>query len=395
SRENMKILMLAQFLSPTRGGGEVMFYQLAHGLMYRGHEIYVIKHKILNSDEDNIGRFGKITIYDIYPPIEHKGGLPASIIQNLLYVINAIRYGIKIIRKESINLIHANNYSPILAGWLLSKITRRPLLVTIHDTTLTYKGEFWKKWMKQFGRLSMVKALIGHIFELLTIKISENIHTVSETSKNDILQLKYGNKKIYVIPNALNLKFYAGNDNVEYRNEVVFIGRLVFYKNLEVVLEALSCIFNHNFKFIVIGDGPMREYWQKLANNLSILDKVEFRGYVSHEEKREILRKASVLVLPSLFEGFGMVILEAWAYKKPIIVANVPPLNQIVTHYKNGFVADPFNPKEWAKYILLTINNTKLAEKLGMDGYKKLIKEYNIDSWIDEFEKLYKQLLIE
>jgi len=187
----------------------------------------------------------------------------------------------------------------------------------------------------------------------------------------------------------LDLRLYPGNDNVEYENEIVFIGRLVFYKNLEVVLKALKYMSSQDVKLTVIGDGPMKKHWQKLAEDLEITDKVEFKGYVPHEEKIKILRRASALVLPSLFEGFGIVILEAWAYKKPVIVSNTPPLNQIVEHGKDGIIVDLFKTEEWAKYISLLINNKELAKELGLNGYSKLIKNYNIVNWATRFEKLY------
>ncbi len=389
--------MLVQFQSSTRGGGEVMFNQLAHELANRGHEIHVIKHRMLGSNERdiNISNSERVIFYDIFPPVEHKGGLPATVIHNLLYVLNAVRRGVKIVRKRSVNLIHANSYSPILAGWLISKITKRPLLVTIHDVGSIHGMIFWERWMRQFGRLSTLKALIGYAFELLSIKLSKNIHTVSETSKKDILQIGFKNKNIYVIPNSLDLRLYPGNDNVEYENEIVFIGRLVFYKNLEVVLKALKCMSSQDVKLTVIGDGPMKKHWQKLAEDLGITDKVEFKGYVPHEEKIKILRRASALVLPSLFEGFGIVILEAWAYKKPVIVANTPPLNRIVEHGKNGFIIDPFKPEELSAYILLLINDKERAKIIGLNGYKKLMERYTITDWIVKFEKLYKKLIAE
>ncbi|MEM2793435.1 MAG: glycosyltransferase family 4 protein, partial [Candidatus Methanomethylicia archaeon] len=126
---------------------------------------------------------------------------------------------------------------------------------------------------------------------------------------------------------------------------------------------------------------------------LGIMDKVEFKGHTSHEEKIEILRRASALVLPSLFEGFGMVILEAWAYKKPVIVADLPPLNQIVEHGRDGFIVNPFKPEEWMKYILLLTSNKEFAKELGFNGYSKLVEKYNIRNWITRFERLYKELI--
>jgi len=390
----MNILLLTQFFSPTRGGGEIMFYQLADRLAKRGHKVFVIKHKMLSSDSlrDNLNNLpSNVIICEINPAVEHKGGLPAGILQNILYVLNSIKTGLRVIKRNRIDIIHCNNYSPVFAGWLLSKLADIPLLVTIHDVASLYGYNFWKKWMQQFGRFSRIKAFIGYVSELLTIKLSRNIHTVSETSKRDILQF---NTKcnVYVIPNSLSLEHYKpkSEDLIEYGDFIVFIGRLVYYKHLEVVIEALRILRNKcNVKLLVLGDGPMRRYWESLAERYNLKDIIEFKGYVPHEEKLYYLSKCRALVLPSTFEGFGMVVLEAWALRKPVIVANVEPLNRIVEHGSDGFVVEENLPATWAEYIHLLMSSKELSKQLGDKGYRKLLERYNMDKHANEMEKLY------
>jgi len=395
----MNILFLTQFFSPTRGGGEIMFYQLADQLARKGHKVFVIKHKVLFSDpsRDNLNIMpSNVIVYEIDPAVEHKGGLPAGILQNILYVFNSIKTVLRIIKRNQIDIIHCNTYSPVFAGWLLSKLASIPLLVTIHDVASLHGYNFWEKWMQQFGRFLRIKAFIGYISELLTIKLSKNIHTVSETSKRDILQF---NTKcnVYVIPNSLSLEHYKpkSEDLIEYGGFIVFIGRLVYYKHLEVVIEALRILRNKCIvKLVVLGDGPMRKYWESLAERYNLKDIIEFKGYVSHEEKLYYLSKCRALVLPSTFEGFGMVILEAWALRKPVIVADVEPLNRIVTHGVDGYVVKN-RPEIWAEHICLLTTNEELSKQMGNNGYKKLITKYNISKRVNELEKLYMRLIVE
>jgi glycosyltransferase involved in cell wall biosynthesis len=393
----VKILILTQFLNPTRGGGEVMFYQLADQLARRGHNVFIIKHKMMtpNLSEDDLGSLpSNVTVYEIDPAVEHKGGLPAGVLQNLRYLFNSIRTGLKIIKSNHVDVIHCNTYSPFFAGWFLSKLTGVPLLVTVHDVASLHGYDFWRRWMRQFGRLSKVKAFIGYVSELLTIKLNRNIHTVSETSKRDILSL---NPKchVYVIPNSLNLEYYKpmSEDEIEYRDFMVFIGRLVYYKHLEVVIEALKILRDKcNVKLVVLGDGPLRRDWENLVKRYGLRDVVEFKGYVSHKEKLYYLSKCRALVLPSTFEGFGIVILEAWAFKKPVIVTDVEPLNKIVEHRIDGYVAKNI-PKIWAEYIYILMANEELSRQIGNNGYRKLMMEYHIARHTNELEELYKKLV--
>jgi glycosyltransferase involved in cell wall biosynthesis len=391
----MKVLVLTQFFDSTRGGGENMFYQCVRQLGKRGHRIFVVRHKMLISDssKNNLDDLSSnIVLYDVEPAVEHKGGLPAGLFQNVLYVLNSIKTGLKIINNNRIDLIHCNNYSPVFAGLFLSKLTGVPLLVTIHDVASLHGYKFWMKWMEQFGGLPWIKALIGYVAELLTIKLSKNIHTVSETSKKDILSFN-SKCNVFVIPNSLDLEYYELREDITYGDFILFIGRLIFYKHLEIVIQALKLLKNRcAVRLVVLGDGPMRNKWEELVDKLDLKDMVEFKGYVPHRVKLYYLSKCRALVLPSIFEGFGMVILEAWAFKKPVMVADVEPLNKIVDHGLNGLVIDPFNIEEWAKYIATTIMDDFLVKKMGEEGYKKLQKEYNITRQCEEFEKLYERL---
>jgi len=392
----MKILMLTQFFSPTRGGGEVMFYQLANQLGKRGHKVFIIKHKILGSDksEDYLNLSSNVIIYEVNPTVIHKGGLPAGIFQNVLYVLNSIKTGLKIIKSNRVDVIHCNNYSPVFAGWLLSKLTGVPLLVTVHDVALLHGYNFWEKWMRQFGRLSWIKALIGYLSELLTIKLSRNIHTVSKTSKNDILSFN-SKSNIVIISNSLDFEHYKFDGNITYEDFILFIGRLVYYKHLEVVIEALKLLKNRcDVRLVVLGDGPMRSEWEGLVDRLNLKDRVEFKGYVSHKEKLHYLSKCRALLLPSIFEGFGIVVLEAWAFRKPVIVVDVEPLNKIVEHGSDGFVVEKNLPATWARYIYLLMSSEELSKQLGDKGYRKLIERYSMDKYVNEMEKLYTEIMV-
>jgi glycosyltransferase involved in cell wall biosynthesis len=391
----MNILIFTQFFNPTGGGGEVMFYQIAKQLGKKGHKVFVIKHKSSGLSWDRVQDLPlNVVVIEVNPPVIHRGGLPAGIVQNMLYILNSFRIGLKIVKNNYIDIIHCNTYSPLFVGWFLCKLTSIPLVVTIHDVASLHGYSFWKKWMEQFGRLSWLKALIAYIAELLVIKLSKNIHVVSETTKKDIL-LFNSKCNVLVIPNSLDLEHYKFGKDISYDGFILFIGRLVFYKHLEVVIEALKLLKNRcDVRLVVLGDGPMRSKWEELVDKLNLKDMVEFKGYVSHREKLYYLSRCRALVLPSIFEGFGMVILEAWALKKPVIVANVEPQNKIVTHGLDGYVVEN-KPEIWAKYIHLLIADEELCRQMGNNGYWKLMTQYNIDKQIDELEKLYMKLATE
>jgi len=124
----MNILLLSQFFSTSRGGGEYVFQLIAKKLVENNHKVWVITNKIRGEEYDE---FKNIKIKFVPPIITYKAGLPSGFSENIRYVYNAITEGRKIIKKEQIDLIHSNNFSPALAGSILSSITSKPHITTI------------------------------------------------------------------------------------------------------------------------------------------------------------------------------------------------------------------------------------------------------------------------
>ena len=119
----MKILLLSQFFSTTRGGGEYVFSLIAKNLSKNNHKVWIITNKISDEkyeDHENI------KLVFVPPTLEYKGGLPPKFVDNLRYSINAVKSGIKIIKNEKIDIIHSNNFAPALAGAILSYLSSKP-----------------------------------------------------------------------------------------------------------------------------------------------------------------------------------------------------------------------------------------------------------------------------
>lgn len=389
----MKVLFVTQLFDPTRGGGEVVFNLAAKELAKRDHTVYVLRHKV-RDEQPSENLSPNLEICDVDPTLDYAGGLPFNISQSLLYLFNAVRYGLKIVKDKEIDVIHANTYVPVFIGAFISKLTGRPLVITIHDVALMNGLSFWKRWMNQF-KASFLHSLVGYAAEFLTINTpADIIVTVSEASRDDILSVRK-NCSVFVIPNGLDVSLYKVQDSsIKYGDEVVFIGRAVYYKNLEVVLKAMKTVVqkNPNAKLIVIGTGPMTLSWKKLAIDYGVEKNVVFKGHVSEEEKINILERATSLVLPSIWEGFGMVLLEAWALKKPVIVARVRPLSDLVEHERDGFHAHPFEPAEWAEHLDVLLKNKNLAKQMGEAGYNKLVKNFTAEEAVRKLEILYREL---
>ncbi len=385
----MKVLLLSQFFSTTKGGGEHVFSVIADSLLNHQHKVWVITNRI----KDEIYPSHKnLKIVFVPPLIEYKGGLPPSFSDNLQYFFNATKNGLQIIKKEKIDVIHSNNFSPTLAGSFLSFLTSKPHITTIHDVFSLCGKDYWKKWGDQSG-VSAINVKLAPFFEKLMLKLKHDYtHTVSEATKDDLI--KFGEKRpIYVIHNAIINESMPNEDTNLL--QFVYVGRLVFYKNLEVIIKAINIVrkTQPKVKLLLIGGGPHKKSLDDLTKKLRLENNIIFKGYLTTEEKTKLIVSSNALLFPSLCEGFGLVILEAFSQNRPVLVSNVRPLSDIVSHGYTGFVLDPHDEKVWAAHILKLIKNPQESETMGMNGNALLKTKYSPDIMFEKILKMYNDVL--
>lgn len=385
----MNILLLSQFFSTTKGGGEYVFSLMAKSLSEKGHAVWIITNKITN---EVYPTQKNINFIFVPPLLKYKGGLPSGFYENITYVINTINKGLHIIKNEKIDIIHSNNFSPSLAGSILSTLSKTPHVTTIHDVFSLCGKNYWKLWGKQ-SNVSRINTYLAPFFEKMSINLKHNaIHTVSEATKDDLI--KFGAKKpIYVIPNSIETQNEERLQKIPL--QFIYIGRLVFYKNLEVVIKAVNILRNEypKIKLKIIGDGPHRENLKKLVSKLNLQGNIEFGGYVSSEIKMKSLAESEALVFPSLCEGFGLVILEAFSQRKPALVSDIRPLSDIISNKINGLVISPHDEHEWANGLKQIITEPEKSTEMGTEGKNLLEKTYNEKIMIQKILEMYHDII--
>jgi len=385
----LKVLLLSQFFSTTRGGGEYLFSILAKKLSENDHMVWVVTNKIIDETYENKTN---LTLVFIPPTLKYEGGLPPTFLENLKYIVNGIKMGLRIIKNEKIDIIHSNNFSPALVGSILSVITSKPHVTSIWDVFTLCGKDYWKKWTKQKG-VSKIHGIIGPRFEKLVTKVpSKFIHTISDATKDDLI--RFGTKKpIHVVSPAIEESI---KENVVLNPfQFIYVGRLVFYKNIEVLIRAIHIAqkTEPRIKLLVVGDGPHKEELINITKKLEIESNIEFRGYVTAKEKAKLISQSNSLVFPSLCEGFGLVILEAFSQSKPVLVSDVRPLSDIVLHGRTGYVLNPNDEKIWAECLLKLAKNPHESEKMGKNGFDLIKTKYNEDLMYQKIFRLYEEAI--
>jgi glycosyltransferase involved in cell wall biosynthesis len=177
---------------------------------------------------------------------------------------------------------------------------------------------------------------------------------------------------------------------------ILYVGRIYSYqKGLDYLIRAIPIILSKEteIKFVMIGeDYGSKASLIKLAKKLKVEKYIIFTGHIPYNELLKAYAAADVFVLPSIFEPFGIVLLEAMASKKPIVATNVGGIPEIVKNGKNGILVRPKNEEELADAILFLLSHEDQAKMMGINGYN-MVKNYSWELIAKKIENVYFKVL--
>jgi len=203
--------------------------------------------------------------------------------------------------------------------------------------------------------------------------------TVSESSRKDLVDL--GFEKVFVVGEGLNFKPLKKLSQKEKCPVIVFAGRLKRAKRPDHAVEAFRIVKGKipEAEFWMIGDGYFKKELMEKA-----CEGVKFFGAVSNEERRELVKRAWILVNPSVREGFGLNVIEANALGVPCIAYDVPGLRDSIQHGETGILVKSDSVETLAEAIILVLTNDDFRRKLSEKSLA-YSKGFSWDKVADEF----------
>ncbi len=384
----MKILYLTQLYPPlVYGGGEYIFAKWAEELASRGHDVSVITQKISGTESFEVLK--GVKVHRIGPVIQYTGALyNIGLLQNLGFMINAVAMASRL--AGGFDVIHSNTYTPTVAAEVASRLRGLPHLMTIHDVYNQTDKDFWKKWTSQQD-IGTIARYAGALVEKIVLKLpSTMIHTVSQTSKKDLVAAGVAPDKIALIPNGIDPAQYR-SDHPKKPCQIAYIGRLVFYKNVDTVIKAFKgvCEQMPSARFLIAGTGPREEYLRELTANLSLEHNVTFLGKITDRQKVDLLTESQFTVQPSLVEGFGITVIESFCCSTPVLSSNVMPLPELVVDNATGFTLAPFDVRAWETTMTTYLNDPDRCIREGLASKKMVDASYTIHRVADRLLELY------
>jgi glycosyltransferase involved in cell wall biosynthesis len=273
------------------------------------------------------------------------------------------------IKKRKYDIVHIHGtHVPLALIPLVKNEKKYKLVITLHGIVAIDSKHSIK------NRLLLKNVLFGFI-EKVAINKADAVIAVSPAIEKIALDKGVKKENIYVIPNGINLKSLdcVGPSLNLKSPSILFAGRLVKAKNVENLINAVMVLKKDvpKIHLYIAGNGPQLCKLKEHVSELNLQDNVTFLGYIHGDVKDQYYRSIDICVVPSTFESFSLVALEAMAYGKPVIASNVGGLPYLVDEGTTGYLFDPNNYQDIAQKINQIIHNKERMIKFGNAGRKK------------------------
>jgi len=257
----------------------------------------------------------------------------------------------------------------------VSLLYRIPNLVTVHSN--------------QAGDYSnpVTRTAYG-LIERLTRFPTRTYIAVSNYLRDALVKNGVRADKITVIYNGID---FPEPKPIKHTGTVIgSIGRLHPVKGYDLLIQAFASLDDKNLRLKIAGEGDELDKLRHIASALHIGDRVDFVGFV---DSYEFLRSVDIYVQSSLFEGFGLAVVEAMSQSLPVVVTPVGSMREIVTDGKTGLISADMWPESLANSIERLVGNKKLAAELGNGASKFVAENFQIKKWVDSTARAYKDAI--
>jgi len=372
----MRIIQVSPYFYPHVGGVESHVLDLSKELASRGHEVHVLT--------TNMGKMPERETMLDFDILRLK---PLSI----LFKTPIVPRIQKRVGKMNADVVHSHSPPPLSSYYATKgcKSSKSPHVITYHcDVEIP----------SPLGKL--VAGFYRRTYESYTVKRADKIIVTSGSYHATSRSVWRYHPEI--IPNTVDAeRFNPKNDGSMVREKhgigpdeltVLFVGRIVWHKGIEYLMEASRIL--EEVKFLVVGSGENLRKYQEKADSIGIGDRVIFTGRLSWADLPKYYAACDIFVLPSIsrLEAFGIATLEAMSTGKPAVVADIPGVREVIEDGKEGLIFDVMDAEDLAKKIAILLHDPKLRKKMGKAGRKKVEKEFLISTVADQIEKVYEEL---
>ena len=373
----MRIFMLTWEYPPRIIGGLARHVEgLSKSLVALGHEVHIVTLDFPGAQREE--QSGSLYIHRV--PVE----VPGPTFHTWVLLFNHFfekKVGQIASEFGKPDLVHMHDWLTVSAGVGAKHLLRAPLVMTFHSTESS----------RSSGSPSPESTMVEGLEWWGSFEATQVI-AVSAWMKSDVItQFKLPQEKVAEIPNGIDIAKFSGPVDAEAFREkwkvqpeerlITAVGRLTSQKGFDDLIRAYPEIQRAvpRSRLLVMGDGYMRGELESLAEAQKVKGSTTFAGFVSDSDIVSALKVSDVVAVPSRFEPFGIIALEAMAGGSPLVVSKVGGLAEIVEDGVDGLEVEPNDPPSLAKAAVRVLSDKTLATHLVAKAREK-VKAYNWES---------------
>ncbi len=371
----MKILQFGRFYPPSMGGTQQVMYEVSEGVSKQGYICDVLcsntEAKYIEDMYEN---------YTVYRTISYGIFLSTSITPQIIYKLWKMAPAYNIIQVQA----------PDPMSFLALFLVRPKAKIIIH-------------WQSDIVRQHRTRKFFLPL-QNWVLKFADKVIVTSENYAKYSPCLKNYIDKVEIIPIGISESKYTPSiDNIvkiksKYKNKKIIlgVGRLVSYKGFKYLAESAKYL-NDDFIILIGGKGCEEKRVQSIINTYNLHEKVKLLGYLSEEEKYYYLAACDIFCLPSITkaEAFGVAIIEAMAFSKPIVSTNMSDsgISWVNKDGKTGIQVDIESPKQLADTFKKLVDDKELYDTMSRNSRERFEKLFKADKMIKSLVGLYQSIV--
>lgn len=397
----MKILVLTSTYPCFPGDSQPGFIkEFCENLALAGHEVSVLAPhgpKVVDEEVDPIDVTRFRYFFSPFESLAYGSGVLENLKQNPIkfalipFFIFGMCWGlIRLLNKSNFDVIHAHWIIPqgLVAAICLSLLRKKtPMIVTSHGADLFALNSIFFRPLKRWVIMKAAKLAV----------VSEAMKSYSTDN------LKVPSEHIVVAPMGVDLENkFKVSVTPRYSNRIVFVGRLVEKKGVNVLIQAFSQLIKSGLEaeLFIVGDGVRFGELQRLATKLKVSDSVVFTGGVCNKQVSEILSTSSIAVVPSVVsesgdqEGLGLVLIEALGCGCAVLASDLPAIKDVIIDGETGLTFQAGSVEDLARSLSRLLSDRALRSKLAVRGRKFVMSKYDWSSVTEKYEAVFRDVII-
>jgi 1,4-alpha-glucan branching enzyme len=394
-----KVCFISPEYWPLTGGTGAYVYYLSNELLKNGYKIYVVTG---SNQAQDVKVNPQLDVSFLKIP-------KMPIIKSFMLAANSNRKLNSVRETANVDITHPQ--LPLTPNFAVPPNFGKTLVCTVHST---WKGEAEAIQGEPYSRLNAnEKFLVSfnwflRFFEEAMLKRARKIIAVSHFTKRELTTYyKIPESKIRVIHNGVDInKFKPPVDKRKVKKElgfnpddlaIVSVGRLYARKGLFTLIESIPAVVKRfpSAKFIISGKGQSDEM-HKLnvyAEKLGVKDSIIFTGYYPDKKLPKLYQAADVFAFSTFYEHHPFAVLEALSTGLPVVTTTVGGIPETIESGKNGYLVEPFNPRQFSEKILNLLQHPAEAAEMGTKARQTIVDELDWRIVVKEAMKVYDETL--